>query len=101
MLKITDLTGGLPTQEILKGFSLTVKPGSTHALMGVNGSGKSTLASILAGSPTYHVTSGNITWQGSDISEMSPEDRSHTGIFLAFQYPVAIPGVSVGPPLSA
>ncbi len=95
MLKVTKLTGGLPEKTILNGFSLTVKPGSIHALMGVNGSGKSTFASILAGSPTYQVTSGSISWQGSDTTEMSPEDISRSGIFLAFQYPVAIPGVSV------
>lgn len=95
MLKVSRLTGGLPEKEILTGLTLTVKPGSIHALMGVNGSGKSTLANILAGSPTYQVTGGSISWQGKDLTQLSPEEISRSGIFLAFQYPVAIPGVSV------
>lgn len=95
MLKISKLRAGLSSQEILQGLSLSIAPGSTHALMGVNGSGKSTLASVLAGSPTYQVTSGSVIWQGKDLLAMEPEERSHAGVFLAFQYPVAIPGVSI------
>jgi Fe-S cluster assembly ATP-binding protein len=80
--------------EILKGISLTVNPGEVHAIMGPNGSGKSTLASVLAGRDTYEVTQGSITLEGKDLLEMAPEERAREGVFLAFQYPVEIPGVS-------
>ncbi len=80
--------------EILKGISLEVKPGEVHAIMGPNGSGKSTLASVLAGREEYDVDGGSVTFQGQDLLEMAPEDRARAGVFLAFQYPVEIPGVS-------
>jgi len=80
--------------EILKGVNLEVKPGEIHAIMGPNGSGKSTLASVLAGREDYEVTEGEIIFKGKELSEMSPEDRAREGLFLAFQYPVEIPGVS-------
>jgi Fe-S cluster assembly ATP-binding protein len=82
-------------KEILKGFSLEVKPGEVHAIMGPNGSGKSTLASVLAGREDYEVTAGEIIFEGKELLELSPEDRAREGIFLAFQYPVEIPGVSI------
>ncbi len=94
MLQIKDLHACIDGKEILKGFSLDVKPGEVHAIMGPNGSGKSTLANVLAGRKEYEVTEGKVSWQGKDLLEMSPEDRAHTGLFLAFQYPVEIPGVS-------
>lgn len=81
-------------REILKGIDLTVRPGEVHAIMGPNGSGKSTLANVIAGRETYEVTEGSIVLDGNDVLEMEPEDRAHTGIFMAFQYPVEIPGVS-------
>ena len=94
MLKIKNLNAGVSGKEILKGFSLEVKAGEVHAIMGPNGSGKSTLSNVLAGKEEYEVTSGEVTYNGKDLLEMSPEDRAREGVFLAFQYPVEIPGVS-------
>jgi Fe-S cluster assembly ATP-binding protein len=94
MLEIKDLKAQIDDKEILKGISLTVKPGEVHAIMGPNGSGKSTLASVLAGREGYDVTGGSVEFDGKDLLDMSPEDRAREGIFLAFQYPVEIPGVS-------
>jgi Fe-S cluster assembly ATP-binding protein len=94
MLKIKDLHASIGDKEILKGLSLTVKPGEVHAIMGPNGSGKSTLASVLAGREDYEVTSGSVEYWGKDLLDMSPEIRAREGVFLAFQYPIEIPGVS-------
>jgi Fe-S cluster assembly ATP-binding protein len=94
MLSIKNLQASINGKEILKGLNFEVKPGEVHAIMGPNGSGKSTLASVLAGREQYEVTSGEVTYNGVDLLEMSPEDRAREGIFLAFQYPVEIPGVS-------
>jgi len=94
MLVINELRASIDEMEILKGISLTVNPGEVHAIMGPNGSGKSTLASVLAGRDTYEVTGGSITFNGKDLLEMAPEERAREGVFLAFQYPVEIPGVS-------
>lgn len=94
MLKIQNLHAGIPGREILKGFSLNIKPGEVHAIMGPNGSGKSTLASVLAGKEDYDVSEGKVTFLGKDLLDLSPEDRAREGLFLAFQYPVEIPGVS-------
>ncbi len=94
MLSIKNLQARVEEKEILKGINLEVKAGEVHAIMGPNGSGKSTLASILAGRETYEVTGGSITFEGKDLLELSPEDRAREGVFLAFQYPVEIPGVS-------
>lgn len=93
MLQIKDLYVSVEGMEILKGINLEVKPGEIHAIMGPNGSGKSTLASVLAGKEEYEVTSGQVTYQGEDLLEESPEDRAKKGLFLSFQYPVEIPGV--------
>jgi len=94
-LEIRNLHVRVEDREILKGVDLDVSKGEIHALMGPNGSGKSTLASTIMGHPSYEVTEGTITFRGEDITEADPEDRAHAGLFLAFQYPVAIPGVSV------
>lgn len=94
MLKIHDLHAGVNGNEILNGISLEVKAGEVHAIMGPNGSGKSTLAGVLAGRETYTVSSGSVAFEGKDLLEMAPEDRAREGIFLAFQYPVEIPGVT-------
>ncbi len=94
MLKIKNLHANIEGKEILKGINLEVKPGEVHAIMGPNGSGKSTLASVLAGKDVFEVTEGSVTFNGKDMLEMEPEERAHEGIFLAFQYPVEIPGVN-------
>ncbi|MCF0070861.1 Fe-S cluster assembly ATPase SufC [Dyadobacter sp. CY261] len=94
MLSINDLRASIEGKEILKGINLEVKPGEVHAIMGPNGSGKSTLASVLAGREEYEVTGGNVVFDGKDILELAPEERAAEGIFLAFQYPVEIPGVT-------
>lgn len=95
MLEINDLHAGIGDREILRGITLRVNTGEVHAVMGPNGSGKSTLAQVLAGNPSYQVTKGTITYNGQDLLEMDPEVRAQNGIFLAFQYPVEIPGVSI------
>ena len=95
MLEINDLHARIEGKEILKGINLTVNAGEVHAIMGPNGSGKSTLASVLAGNPAFTVTGGSVTFKGKDLLALSPEDRSHEGLFLSFQYPVEIPGVSM------
>ena len=94
LLAINDLHASIAGQEILKGLSLSIQPGEVHAIMGPNGSGKSTLANVLAGKPDYEQTSGSIEFLGRDLSELEPHERAHAGMFLAFQYPVEIPGVS-------
>ena len=94
MLEIKNLTANAGDKEILKGISLTVNPGEVHAIMGPNGSGKSTLAQVLAGHPAYTVTGGQVLYEGEDLFELEPEERAQKGIFLAFQYPVEVPGVS-------
>ena len=94
MLNITNLHANIDGKEILKGLNLEVKPGEVHAIMGPNGSGKSTLANVLAGREEYEVTEGSVTYLGEDLLELAPEERAWKGIFLAFQYPVEIPGVS-------
>ena len=95
MLSIKNLHATIGDKEILKGINLEVKAGEIHAIMGPNGAGKSTLASIIAGNENYEVTEGEILLEGQDISELAPEERAHKGVFLSFQYPVEIPGVSV------
>jgi Fe-S cluster assembly ATP-binding protein len=94
MLNIRDLRAGIEDKEILRGINLEIRPGEVHAIMGPNGSGKSTLASVLAGRSDFEVTGGTVEFMGKDLLEMSPEDRAREGLFLAFQYPVEIPGVS-------
>lgn len=95
MLEIKNLHASIDGKEILKGVSLTVKQGEIHAIMGPNGSGKSTLSSVIAGHPAFEVTHGTIRFEGRDLLEMAPEERANEGIFLSFQYPVEIPGVSM------
>ncbi|TDQ22016.1 Fe-S cluster assembly ATPase SufC [Tenacibaculum caenipelagi] len=95
MLKIENLHAQVEGKDILKGINLEVKAGEVHAIMGPNGAGKSTLSSVIAGNENYEVTSGAIELEGEDISELAPEERAHAGIFLSFQYPVEIPGVTV------
>lgn len=94
MLSINNLQVSIEDKQILKGLNLQVKPGEVHAIMGPNGSGKSTLASVLAGRSEYEVTEGEVLFDGKDLLELSPEDRAREGVFLAFQYPIEIPGVS-------
>ena len=95
MLDIKDLHASINGKEILKGINLSIKKGEVHAIMGPNGSGKSTLSSVLVGHPSFEVTKGSVTFEGQNLLELSPEDRSHAGLFLSFQYPVEIPGVSM------
>jgi len=94
MLSIKDLKAKVEGKDILKGINLEIKPGEVHAIMGPNGSGKSTLASVLAGREQYEVTGGSVLFDGKELLELSPEDRAREGVFLAFQYPVEIPGVT-------
>ena len=94
MLDIQNLTATIGDKQILNGISLSVRPGEVHAIMGPNGSGKSTLAQVLAGHPAYEVTGGSVTFDGQDLLEMEAEARAQAGVFLAFQYPIEIPGVS-------
>lgn len=95
MLKVENLHAEINGKEILKGINLEIRPGEVHAIMGPNGSGKSTLSMVLAGNPAYEVTEGSATFYGKDLLAMSPDVRSHEGLFLGFQYPVEIPGVSM------
>ena len=94
ILEIKDLNAGVDGKQILKGINLTINPGEVHAIMGPNGSGKSTLAAILAGREGYDVTSGQVLYEGKDLLDLDPEERAREGLFLAFQYPVEIPGVN-------
>jgi len=94
ILEIKNLKASINENEILKNLDLTINKGEIHAIMGTNGSGKSTLSKVLAGHPAYTVTSGEILYEGQSILSLEPEERSHLGIFLAFQYPIEIPGVS-------
>ena len=95
MLQIKNLHASIEDKEILKGLNLEIKAGEVHAIMGPNGAGKSTLASIVAGNENYEVSKGEIFLEGEEISELAPEERAHKGVFLSFQYPIEIPGVSV------
>jgi Fe-S cluster assembly ATP-binding protein len=95
MLKIKDLKAGIEDNQILRGLTLEVKAGEVHAIMGPNGSGKSTLSAVIAGKEEYEVENGTIEFEGENLLDLSPEERAHKGIFLSFQYPVEIPGISV------
>ena len=95
MLKIENLHASIGGKEILKGIDLTVRDGEVHAIMGLNGAGKSTLSNVIVGHPAYEVTEGSIIWDGKDLLSLKPEERAHEGIFLSFQQPVEIPGVSM------
>ncbi|WPY98907.1 Fe-S cluster assembly ATPase SufC [Christiangramia sp. OXR-203] len=95
MLKVKNLHASIEDKEILKGINLEIKPGEVHAIMGPNGSGKSTLSSVIAGREEYEMTEGEMMFEGEDLNELDPEERAHKGVFLSFQYPVEIPGVSV------
>jgi Fe-S cluster assembly ATP-binding protein len=94
MIQINDLHASVGDREILRGITMDIEAGEVHAIMGPNGSGKSTLAQVLAGHPGYEITGGSVTFQGKDLLDMEPEERAQAGVFLAFQYPVEIPGVS-------
>lgn len=95
MLEVKNLHATIKGKELLKGINLVIKTGEVHAIMGPNGSGKSTLSAVLVGNPMYEVTQGEVTFNGKDLLAMAPEDRAHEGLFLSFQYPVEIPGVSM------
>ena len=95
MLSIKNLHASVEDKEILKGINLEIKAGEVHAIMGPNGSGKSTLSAVIAGNETYDVTDGSVELEGEDLADLAPEERAHKGVFLSFQYPVEIPGVSV------
>ncbi|MDP4616763.1 MAG: Fe-S cluster assembly ATPase SufC [Schleiferiaceae bacterium] len=95
MIKINNLQARVEDKEILKGINLEINPGEIHAIMGPNGSGKSTLSNVIAGREDYEVTGGSIDFEGEDLLDLNPEERAHKGIFLSFQYPVEIPGVTV------
>ena len=95
MIKIKNLHARVEEKEILKGINLEIKPGEVHAIMGPNGSGKSTLSNVIAGREDYKVTGGSIDFEGADLLDLDPEERAHKGIFLSFQYPIEIPGVTV------
>jgi len=95
MLQIRNLHAAIADKEILKGINLEIKKGEIHAIMGPNGSGKSTLSSVLVGNPNYEVTEGEVLFEGQDLLELEPEERAHLGLFMSFQYPVEIPGVSM------
>lgn len=94
MIEISELTACIDGKEILKGVNLRVNPGEIHAIMGPNGAGKSTLAKVLAGDPSYEVTGGQVQFKGQNLLELEPEQRAHAGLFMSFQYPIEIPGVS-------
>jgi Fe-S cluster assembly ATP-binding protein len=94
MLEIRNLHAGIDGNEILKGINLTIKKGEVHAIMGPNGSGKSTLAKVLAGHPAYEVTAGEVIYEGHNLLELPPDERAREGVFMAFQYPIEVPGVS-------
>src|SRR5262245_65594319 len=94
MLEIRNLYATVDGNEILRGINLTIKKGEIHAIMGPNGSGKSTLAKVLAGHPDYEVTAGEVLYEGRNLLEMSPDERAREGVFMAFQYPIEVPGVS-------
>ncbi len=95
MIKIKDLKAGIEEKEILRGIDLEINAGEVHAIMGPNGSGKSTLSNIIAGREDYEISAGTIDFEGEDLMDLSPEERAHKGVFLSFQYPVEIPGVTV------
>lgn len=95
MIKIKNLHARVEEKEILKGINLEIKPGEVHAIMGPNGSGKSTLSNVIAGREDYEVTGGSIDFEGEDLLDLDPEERAHKGVFLSFQYPIEIPGVTV------
>ena len=95
MLKIENLKAGIEEAKILNGIDLSVNAGEVHAIMGPNGSGKSTLSAVIAGNESYEVESGSIIFEGEDLLELDPDQRAHKGVFLSFQYPVEIPGISV------
>ena len=95
MLEVKNLHANIGDKEILKGINLDIKPGEVHAIMGPNGSGKSTLSAVIAGKDEYEVTEGSVVLNGEDLDDLAPEERAHKGIFLSFQYPVEIPGVTV------